>query len=458
MQLQSVKNKKQTANTITIIIIFIMMMFLNIRCPYISDDFHFKFVWKDFLPTANDKPVENIVDIFESMKNYYMLSGGRVIPHFITYVFLTFDKMFFNILNSFIFIYLGYLVYSMTVKKKSDSIFYLPFIYLTLFMWLPNFGDDVLWLSGATNYHWTSALFLTAVNYFLKNADSDKKSKTAVLAVLTLLSAATNETTGGMLILLFTVYWLINKKKINSRFIIINICAMISMMTVLFAPGNVNRAEHIEKIKLFDFNGFFIEFAYCIGWLLKGARFCIIFNAILILLYYKLKPDDFNISFLLKKFMLFYIGCIGSIAMIIAGFFSSRTAIHGMFLIIVFFWDTFPECAHMAFVELPERIEKKPLKKLFMKPAIYSVICLCITVLYIGYNLLLYNNGMNDLSNYYSQYMIYRIDPYDAEYTFALGEYGIMYPEMSASEDVIIENTMPWFEQAEKYNIDVGIR
>lgn len=38
---------------VIILIAFGFMMFLNCKCGYISDDYHFNFVWKDFYPTEN---------------------------------------------------------------------------------------------------------------------------------------------------------------------------------------------------------------------------------------------------------------------------------------------------------------------------------------------------------------------------------------------------------------------
>lgn len=210
--------KCKIANIITICSVFALMMFLNIRCPYMSDDLHFKFIWKDFHVTDHDEPVRNFGDIIESIKNYYLLSGGRVLPHLAAYFFLHIDKIYFDIVNSLVFVYIGCVIYYMTLRSKINNILGLPFIFLFLFFFSPYFGDDIIWLSGATNYHWTSAVLLTVICLFLdiydKNISKHRNLKYAALLLLTYVSSSSNEMTGGMLILFFIMYWLIKNKKL----------------------------------------------------------------------------------------------------------------------------------------------------------------------------------------------------------------------------------------------------
>ena len=70
------KNKKLLC---IYVCVFAYILFLTANCGFITDDYHFLFVWKDFEPQINDKPINGLSDILLSMTNYYNYSGGRII-------------------------------------------------------------------------------------------------------------------------------------------------------------------------------------------------------------------------------------------------------------------------------------------------------------------------------------------------------------------------------------------
>lgn len=120
-------NGKKYFIIIAFLISFIISAHLNFKCPYITDDIHFFFVWKDFLPSENDKLITSAKDIYISQKNYYYKSGGRVLCHTITFLLLQLPKYIFNIINSFMFVLLGFLIYKLININHEKKIFNSPF-------------------------------------------------------------------------------------------------------------------------------------------------------------------------------------------------------------------------------------------------------------------------------------------------------------------------------------------
>lgn len=194
--------------------VFMFMLVLNYRCGYITDDYHFRFVWKDFMPTENDSVVGGISDIFVSMVNYYQKSGGRVIAHFVTYLMVNMNyKFIFNLLNSLMFTVLGFLIYRIAFMQERIRPFPQAMIYMSMFIFLPYFGDNVLWISGSVNYLWTGTLMMFCIYRFERSVQGYGVIKRIILFAAVLISSPTNETTGGILFVWIAVYLISTKRR-----------------------------------------------------------------------------------------------------------------------------------------------------------------------------------------------------------------------------------------------------
>ncbi|MCM1333587.1 MAG: DUF6056 family protein [Bacteroides sp.] len=231
------------------LLFFLYMLILTARCPYVSDDYHFKFVWLDFTPCGFDRRIGGLPDIFESMANYYRLSGGRVLCHFLGYLLLWFDKGLFNVLNALVFVALGLLLSETALagRRLVRCPALLPLTLLFLFFYLPQFGDNVLWLSGSVNYLWSSALLIAAVFVSERHFRSPTAGSLAATCLLVLLSSFTNEITGGMLIVLFLLRSLFGKGSLRDR-LLPPLFALPGIVFVVTAPGNAARSAAIEEV------------------------------------------------------------------------------------------------------------------------------------------------------------------------------------------------------------------
>lgn len=191
------KNKKLLC---IYVCVFAYILFLTANCGFITDDYHFLFVWKDFEPQTNDKPINGLSDILLSMTNYYNYSGGRIIAHFVAFVFININKWFFNIINSIVFVCLGILIRKLVYDRQKGIPLAQVIIYFSMLLFLPSFGDTVLWISGSVNYLWTSALLLYTVYFCKKHLDDSNRIYYIAMPILFFISSATNETTGGILL------------------------------------------------------------------------------------------------------------------------------------------------------------------------------------------------------------------------------------------------------------------
>ena len=323
---------KQIINIITIIAICFFMLSLNFQCGYISDDWHFNFVWETFNPTPDVQPVQSFSDIIISMKNYYNLSGGRVFCHFLTYVMMFFDKSIFNFFNTSFFAMLGCLCYIHTKGRNRSFIFTLPFIYLSLLLFLPQFGDTCLWLSGSTNYLWPTVLMLACFSAINRYACDQSTANLLLLYISAGLSSVTNETTGGMVIIFMLITFGIEKKAITVKHIPAFILSAAGMMTVLLAPGNSNRANTIEKTSIFDISRFFTTFCGYIEYLFSHCYLPILIIAFAICISIRSKKTLVEI---ISEHKYFITGFLGVVALTVLGFLSQRPTFLGIAPILI---------------------------------------------------------------------------------------------------------------------------
>lgn len=285
-------SKKHTLiRLIVIAAVSVYMLILNFRCGYVSDDYHFKFVWQGFNAGEIENRIDSLGEILLSMKNYYMMSGGRVLCHFIAYVLLVPEKWLFNILNTAVFVMMGLVIEGIAkLKTHKRHNWLLPMIYISMLLFLPCFGDAVLWLSGAVNYLWPTVLMLCTIFMTEKYSKASSRLKIAEISLLVLFSAMTNEISGGMLII-FILLKMISDKGCIKNLAVPLLCTLPGMAVVLLAPGNANRRVVVERKAELGLGGRIIN-VFNFADKLMDSYGVLIFAAVLLILYtiYTNKP------------------------------------------------------------------------------------------------------------------------------------------------------------------------
>lgn len=309
-----------------------LVFLLSVKCPYLSDDWHFFFVWDAFDPTEQTRRVQSFSDILLSMQNYYQMSGGRVIAHFLVYCLLTVSKTVFNLLNGVMYAAMCWLLYRIAEAVSGcKSMWLYPLTVLLSFLFLPVFGDDVLWLSGSVNYLWMSVPFLGCINWLLRRYDKASVLERICILPLFLLSGATNEITGGMLAVAVVLCFLLSSRR-NLLSLIGCLAAIIpGICLVILAPGNAFRRSVIEQISP-DASMMLSAFIQYLKYLLLNEEPLLL----LIILSTFLSFYDQSRSWKerLRPFIVFAVGAAGAAALAYTGFFIARPLFFTCLLLI----------------------------------------------------------------------------------------------------------------------------
>ena len=231
-------------------ILFLTLLFLlNKATPYLVDDF---FYMKKY---GTDLRNTNIFDVLFSTYNSYYGINGRILPNFLNYYFLIYDKLYFNIFNTIIFIILVYIIYMYITRGKivvNNSIF--STIFSLLFLLLPpdNAGEPYLWHSGSFNYAWTITLVLVwFYPYYIKSILNKNISLPnnfmflIVYFVLSIMISISHESHVGLLVFMLIISIIyqkyIYKKKIQLWQIIGMIGVLIGATIICTSPANWGR-------------------------------------------------------------------------------------------------------------------------------------------------------------------------------------------------------------------------
>ena len=133
---------------------YLIMVVLNFLTPLIADDIEYMYKTTDFSTILQDE------------YHQYMTWTGRSVVHIIARVFLLMPKMVFNLVNPLIYVLLTILIYKITTKDKTEfHAFKYLMINVVIWLFIPTFGQTILWETGAANYLWegiiiTSVLFI----------------------------------------------------------------------------------------------------------------------------------------------------------------------------------------------------------------------------------------------------------------------------------------------------------
>ncbi|HAW7058449.1 TPA: hypothetical protein JJJ54_003039, partial [Enterococcus faecalis] len=106
-------------------------------------------------------------------------------------------------------------------KQKFNTI-RLLFIVMLIVLFVPRFGETILWETGSINYLWTFGIMLTFISIYhwkiIKNVSPVMKYASFFMFIFGLIAGWCNENTSGGLILLTISYifieWKINNKKV----------------------------------------------------------------------------------------------------------------------------------------------------------------------------------------------------------------------------------------------------
>lgn len=222
-------------------LIFFLILILNFLTPIIADDFGYSL-------NLSRNRLESFRDIANFQIIHYQSWGGRTIAHTLAQIYLFLPKWLFNIANSFCFITLIYLIYSISKNNSKEKPHLLFVIFLAIYFILPAFGQDCLWLTGACNYLWTTTIVLLLIEIYVnKRIKKDNPLNISFLFILGIISGWTNENTGFASIIILILIILENRKEISKWQISGLIGNILGFVILLLAPGNYIREDGYQE-------------------------------------------------------------------------------------------------------------------------------------------------------------------------------------------------------------------
>lgn len=239
-----IRNNKKILFFIVIGFIYLFMFILNYLTPHLADDFVYS-------------GSKNILEVFKNEYYQYMHWGGRSVVHSIARTFLMLPKIWFNLINPLVYIWLTLLMYIFSSsKEKEHSITRYIFINILIWLFMPRYGQTILWLVGANNYLWGTTIilsFLVPYYCFIVFDKFNNKSKLIAMFMLILgiIAGWCNENTSGgsvLLVIAFLIISYIYKKSITPWMITGLIGNVIGLAFMVLSPGNNSRADQVQDM------------------------------------------------------------------------------------------------------------------------------------------------------------------------------------------------------------------
>ncbi len=152
-----------------IISVFLFMFFLNYLTPMsFGDDYVYAFKWPGHpmftpLPETAER-ITGFGDLLESQRLHYFTGNGRAPAHFLVQFFIWQGNFLFDLINSFVFVFLVLELYWLSCKGEASLKELRPGIlwgyFISLWAFTPGFNTVFLWICGACNYLWMTAFLL----------------------------------------------------------------------------------------------------------------------------------------------------------------------------------------------------------------------------------------------------------------------------------------------------------
>lgn len=353
--------------------VFGFIFFLSSKVELISDDWHFKFVFNGFMPNETERRITGIGDIITSMKQFYNMSGGRIMAHSLLQLILMADKLLFNIINSLVFVLTGIIIYKLGKEEGTDKNKLLIFVFSLMFVFIPSFGDTCIWVSGAVNYLWMSLAYLLFFYCDQKNIKTGKY-------LFAFISGFTNEPLGGMIIVFLVVRMLVERKRPSRDDIICGPFAIVGTVFILLAPGNSSRAAIVNQTEIFSLDLATECMEKTINWILQGGLYLVLLIPLIVLVSFRKRVFEFK-----NEIALYIAGIAGIVALTLTGAFIVRAE----FPCVIFLIISLIGFVTKAHKYLHEMDDEKRIKK-FLQGKIYKdlknivVVMMALMLLFIG--------------------------------------------------------------------------
>ena len=141
--------------------VFMLVLAFTLLSPLVADDYNYAFSW------AEDKRVENLGDVWFSIKCHRLYTNGRVFSHGFVQVFSTAPHWAFALCNAAAAAGQALLL-SRLLRRTERPLAAAATALMLLWICMPVFGQVYLWMDGACNYSWGLLLALALLVPFVE--------------------------------------------------------------------------------------------------------------------------------------------------------------------------------------------------------------------------------------------------------------------------------------------------
>ena len=161
------KTKSTAGPALLALAVFVLILAFTLLSPLVADDYNYAFSW------AEDKRIENLGDVWASVKCHRLYTNGRVFSHGFVQLFSTAPHWVFALCNAAAAAGQALLLHRL-LRRTERPLTATAAVLMLLWICMPVFGQVYLWMDGACNYSWGLLLALALLNPFADAWEGEK--------------------------------------------------------------------------------------------------------------------------------------------------------------------------------------------------------------------------------------------------------------------------------------------
>ncbi len=236
------QQKDQRRSLLLLVLLFLCILAFNLLTPKLSDDFSYG---------CEVRSAQGIADLFRQEAHQYQTWNGRSVVHLLLRLSLYLPLPVFKICNSLMFVVLLLLMERNIPGGKRHDPVNLVLVFLGVWFGAVDFGQTILWQTGACNYLWGSVIilgFMTLVRKTFEKGPETAAGRYRWLGycLFGILAGWCNENTSGgalLFVLILLVVYFRRYGVLHASLVSAAAGNLTGLLIMVLAPGNAVRAS-----------------------------------------------------------------------------------------------------------------------------------------------------------------------------------------------------------------------